>query len=52
VLEATSKGDGEKYAVKVIDKALIKEDIKLLKREIDIMKKVDHKQHSQTPRDL
>jgi len=43
VLEATSKKDGEKYAVKVIDKSLIKEDIKLLKREIDIMKKVDHK---------
>jgi len=43
VVEATSKTDGEKYAVKIIDKQLIKEDIKLLKREIDIMKKVDHK---------
>jgi calcium/calmodulin-dependent protein kinase I len=43
VVEATSKRDGEKYAVKIIDKSMIKEDIKLLKREIDIMKKVDHK---------
>jgi len=43
VVEATSKVDGEKYAVKIIDKSMIKEDIKLLKREIDIMKKVDHK---------
>jgi len=43
VVEATSKTDGEKYAVKIIDKSMIKEDIKLLKREIDIMKKVDHK---------
>eukprot|EP01128_Nolandella_sp_AFSM9_P011388 TRINITY_DN80_c0_g1_i1.p1 TRINITY_DN80_c0_g1~~TRINITY_DN80_c0_g1_i1.p1 ORF type:complete len:378 (+),score=126.02 TRINITY_DN80_c0_g1_i1:49-1134(+) len=42
VVEATSKSDGEKYAVKIIDKTMIKEDIKLLKREIDIMKKVNH----------
>lgn len=41
-MEATSKSDGEKYAVKIIDKSMIKEDIKLLKREIDIMKKVNH----------
>lgn len=43
VKEATSKADGEKYAVKIIEKSVIKEDIKLLKREIEIMKKVDHK---------
>lgn len=43
VKEATSKSDGEKYAVKIIEKSVIKEDIKLLKREIEIMKKVDHK---------
>jgi serine/threonine-protein kinase Chk2 len=42
VKEATSKKDGEKYAVKIIEKSVIKEDIKLLKREIEIMKKVDH----------
>jgi len=30
------------YAVKVIDKEALKEDIKLLKREVEIMKKVDH----------
>lgn len=43
VKEATSKADGEKYAVKIIEKSVIKEDIKLLKREIEIMKQVDHK---------
>lgn len=43
VVEATKKDDGEKYAVKIVEKNVIKEDIKLLKREIDIMKKVDHK---------
>jgi len=42
VKEATSKVDGEKYAVKIIEKKALKEDIKLLKREIEIMKKVDH----------
>lgn len=42
VVEATSKKDGCKYAVKIIDKNIIKEDIKLLKREIEIMKQVDH----------
>jgi len=43
VREATSKADGEKFAVKIIEKSLIKEDIKLLKREIEIMKQVEHK---------
>jgi len=43
VKECTSKADGEKYAVKIIEKNALKEDIKLLKREIDIMKKVSHK---------
>eukprot|EP01126_Amoeba_proteus_P042850 TRINITY_DN466_c0_g1_i4.p1 TRINITY_DN466_c0_g1~~TRINITY_DN466_c0_g1_i4.p1 ORF type:complete len:337 (+),score=57.97 TRINITY_DN466_c0_g1_i4:110-1120(+) len=43
VKEATSKDDGEKYAVKIIDKSIIKEDIKLLKREIGIMQQADHK---------
>eukprot|EP01125_Pyxidicula_operculata_P006175 TRINITY_DN2152_c0_g1_i1.p1 TRINITY_DN2152_c0_g1~~TRINITY_DN2152_c0_g1_i1.p1 ORF type:complete len:379 (+),score=106.87 TRINITY_DN2152_c0_g1_i1:41-1138(+) len=42
VYAATSKTDGEKYAVKQVGKNLIQEDIKLLKREIDIMKKVEH----------
>jgi len=42
VCEATRKDDGEKYAVKIVEKTLIQEDIKLLKREIEIMKKVDH----------
>eukprot|EP01128_Nolandella_sp_AFSM9_P012850 TRINITY_DN9689_c0_g1_i1.p1 TRINITY_DN9689_c0_g1~~TRINITY_DN9689_c0_g1_i1.p1 ORF type:complete len:382 (+),score=129.78 TRINITY_DN9689_c0_g1_i1:58-1146(+) len=42
VVEATRKEDGEKYAIKIVEKNVIKEDIKLLKREIDIMKKVDH----------
>lgn len=42
VVEATKKDDGEKFAVKIVEKNVIKEDIKLLKREIDIMKKVDH----------
>lgn len=43
VKECTSKADGEKYAVKIIEKNALKEDIKLLKREIEIMKKVSHK---------
>ena len=42
VVEATRKEDGEKFAVKIVEKNVIKDDIKLLKREIDIMKKVDH----------
>jgi serine/threonine protein kinase len=42
VKECTSKSDGEKYAVKIIEKNALKEDIKLLKREIEIMKKVSH----------
>lgn len=41
-MEATRKEDGEKFAIKIVEKNVIKEDIKLLKREIDIMKKVDH----------
>jgi len=43
VKECTSKKDGEKYAVKIIEKKALKDDIKLLKREIDIMRKVAHK---------
>lgn len=43
VKECTCKADGEKYAVKIIEKNALKEDIKLLKREIEIMKKVSHK---------
>jgi len=42
VVEATCKADSEHYAVKIVEKSLIAEDIKLLKREIDIMKQVDH----------
>jgi len=42
VVEATSRANGEKYAVKIVEKSLIQEDIKLLKREIDIMKQVEH----------
>lgn len=42
VVEATSKKDGEKYAVKIIEKNMIQDDIKLLRREIEIMKKVSH----------
>jgi serine/threonine protein kinase len=42
VVEATSKKDGEKYAVKIIEKSMIQDDIKLLRREIEIMKKVSH----------
>lgn len=42
VVEGTSKKDGEKYAVKIIEKSLIQDDIKLLRREIEIMKKVAH----------
>lgn len=42
VREATRRSDGEKFAVKIVNKGVIKDDIKLLKREIDIMKKVSH----------
>jgi len=42
VVEATRKEDSLKFAVKMVEKSLIAEDIKLLKREIDIMKQVDH----------
>jgi len=42
VCEATRRDDSEKYAVKIVEKTLIQEDIKLLKREIEIMKKVEH----------
>jgi len=43
VREAISKEDGSKFAVKIIDKTVIRDDIKLLRREIDIMKQVNHK---------
>eukprot|EP00010_Vexillifera_abyssalis_P005818 CAMPEP_0201553284 /NCGR_PEP_ID=MMETSP0173_2-20130828/22743_1 /ASSEMBLY_ACC=CAM_ASM_000268 /TAXON_ID=218659 /ORGANISM="Vexillifera sp., Strain DIVA3 564/2" /LENGTH=348 /DNA_ID=CAMNT_0047963963 /DNA_START=14 /DNA_END=1060 /DNA_ORIENTATION=- len=43
VHEATVKATGKKYAVKCIKKQSIEgEDIKLLKREIQIMKQLDH----------
>eukprot|EP01114_Cavostelium_apophysatum_P007797 TRINITY_DN1997_c0_g1_i4.p1 TRINITY_DN1997_c0_g1~~TRINITY_DN1997_c0_g1_i4.p1 ORF type:complete len:353 (+),score=94.68 TRINITY_DN1997_c0_g1_i4:129-1187(+) len=43
VYEATHKETGKKYALKFIDKKFVdKEDLVLLSREIDIMKKVDH----------
>eukprot|EP01125_Pyxidicula_operculata_P012399 TRINITY_DN4070_c0_g1_i2.p1 TRINITY_DN4070_c0_g1~~TRINITY_DN4070_c0_g1_i2.p1 ORF type:complete len:331 (+),score=62.65 TRINITY_DN4070_c0_g1_i2:49-993(+) len=42
VREATSKSTSEKFAVKIVDKTQISDDIKLLKREIDIMKSVEH----------
>jgi serine/threonine protein kinase len=39
----THKKTGEKYAIKFIDKKFVdQEDLVLLSREIDIMKKVDH----------
>jgi len=44
VKEATNKATGEKYALKFIDKKFVdSEDLVLLRREIDIMKKVSHK---------
>jgi len=44
VKEATQKATGEKYALKFIDKKFVdQEDLVLLRREIDIMKKVSHK---------
>lgn len=45
VVEATSKkkgSEGDRYAVKIIEKSMIQDDIKLLRREIDIMKRVEH----------
>jgi calcium/calmodulin-dependent protein kinase I len=42
VHEATRTADGSKFAVKIVEKTMIQEDIKLLKREIEIMKQVDH----------
>jgi len=42
VLEATNKKDGEQYAIKVIEKKMV-DEFEQLKREIDIMKKVNHK---------
>jgi calcium/calmodulin-dependent protein kinase I len=42
VYRATSKKTGTAWAVKIIEKSLLQDDIKLLRREIAIMKKVDH----------
>eukprot|EP01099_Mayorella_cantabrigiensis_P002953 TRINITY_DN232_c0_g1_i1.p1 TRINITY_DN232_c0_g1~~TRINITY_DN232_c0_g1_i1.p1 ORF type:complete len:350 (-),score=94.23 TRINITY_DN232_c0_g1_i1:637-1686(-) len=43
VRECTHKASGEKFAVKCIKKSMVEgDDIKLLRREIQIMKKVDH----------
>jgi len=42
VREATCREDGEKYAVKIVEKTLIQDEIKLLRREIEIMKQVEH----------
>eukprot|EP01098_Paradermamoeba_levis_P015883 TRINITY_DN830_c0_g2_i1.p1 TRINITY_DN830_c0_g2~~TRINITY_DN830_c0_g2_i1.p1 ORF type:complete len:402 (-),score=153.21 TRINITY_DN830_c0_g2_i1:198-1280(-) len=43
VVEATKKSDNKKYAVKCIKKQMVEgDDIILLKREISIMKKIDH----------
>jgi calcium/calmodulin-dependent protein kinase I len=43
VYRATKKGNGEEFAIKVIQKKMVEgDDIKLLKREIQIMKKLDH----------
>jgi len=42
VREATCKEDGEKYAVKIVEKGSIQDEIKLLRREIEIMKQVEH----------
>lgn len=43
VYKAQNKTTNEWFAVKIIEKSMLQEDIKLLKREIDIMKKVNHK---------
>jgi calcium/calmodulin-dependent protein kinase I len=42
VKEATSRVDGEKFAVKIIEKNAIKDELKLVKREVDVMKKTKH----------
>eukprot|EP01120_Amphizonella_sp_Union-15-10_P007057 TRINITY_DN2347_c0_g2_i1.p1 TRINITY_DN2347_c0_g2~~TRINITY_DN2347_c0_g2_i1.p1 ORF type:complete len:293 (+),score=59.80 TRINITY_DN2347_c0_g2_i1:66-944(+) len=42
VVEATSKKDNHKYAVKIIEKSMIKDDIRLLKQQIDLMKRLEH----------
>jgi len=43
VVEATKKGTQEKFAVKCIKKTMVEgDDIKLLRREIQIMKRVSH----------
>jgi len=43
VIEGTDKATNKNYAIKCIKKATVEgEDIKLLRREIKIMKKVDH----------
>jgi len=42
VYKAVRKSDDQKVAVKIVQKTLIREDIKLLRREIEIMKSVHH----------
>ena len=43
VVEATEKATGEKFAIKCIKKTMVEgDDIKLLRREIKIMKRVSH----------
>jgi len=42
VYKCTYNEDQMDYAVKVIDKEALKDDIKLLQREVEIMKKVNH----------
>jgi len=42
VYEAVAKDNKKKFAVKIIEKSMLQDDIKLLRREIQIMKKVDH----------
>jgi len=43
VVEGTHKKTGEKFAIKCIKKTMVEgEDIKLLRREVQIMKKVNH----------
>jgi len=43
VVEGTSKKSGSRFAIKCIKKSMVEgDDIKLLKREIKIMKRLDH----------
>jgi len=42
VKEATDKATGMKYAAKIIEKTASEEELNLLQREIDIMKKLNH----------